>query len=78
LGRWRNVYHPQAELQVLQEGGREMTYLPWIISAFLFMVCLVSFADINKARKALRKAEQERDDLINQRDHLLQRLQSNE
>jgi CHASE3 domain sensor protein len=55
-----------------------MTYLPWIICAFLLMVCLVSFADINKARKALRKAEAERDDLITQRDHLLQRLQSNE
>jgi hypothetical protein len=40
-----------------------MTYLPWIISAFLTMVCLVSFADINKARKARRDAEEENENL---------------
>jgi hypothetical protein len=90
-----------------------MTYLPWIICAFLLMVCIVADSDLRKARKALRDAEeeimrlkgefckqwdekqnaldnvrmhselrriaeQERDDLITQRDHLLQRLQSNE
>ena len=55
-----------------------MTYLPWIIAAFLLMVCLVADSDLRKARKALQKAEEERDDLITQRDHLLERIQSSE